>query len=679
LEGKKLRDLTKAPVSAREATVSISRLLTVPIKVVRSAQFIELNNSPFKHGVNGNHNILRDTKHRLAYRKKRLIKLSTPILALSFAFISVTPLNAINATNNIKNIKDQVLFQSNEGVNNMKLGVGLLSDAEIDKSKEKLTLASENFQSALNTINMYGQYQSISTNDSSISEGYSLIKAASLINDSLLISLSTFSEGYALLESDSSADFIEYFKSHKNEINTKIEIISNNLYSASSEINSVKSSQYFKYKDLLNQFMPSVQNKLEFAQQFISNYDDLLGFTKPKNILILFLNNAELRPGGGFIGSYATGEVKNGHISGLAIDTNIIKKDATFGKLYRVQAPYPLSKVSNEWYMRDSNWDVNYNESAKTTAWFYNKEGGPAIDMQLSIDSTFIANLLTLTGPIKLDDNLYINDQNFNDILTYNVENQYWKDNVNKDNNEPKTIIKEIYPKLLESVSALFNEKPKSAFDFLSEQYKTKHLNFSYTGTPSNIIEESINKINEFDQKSDFIMINNANGGGLKSSLSVKQNVEISIEPKNDKLYHRVEIVRTHEGTKIWPDGDNHNYIRLAVPTNATLISGTSSGLEAGVENNNTLVESYDGYKTFGLWMTTPVGESTNALFEYETTLPKIYVKKSMNFIYYKQTGSIGDYLNLNIYPGRNFSTKSNSINKFIDKNETFSYTLTGS
>ena len=212
MEGKKLRDLTKAPVSAREATVSISRLLTVPIKVVRSAQFIELNNSPFKHGVNGNHNILRDTKHRLAYRKKRLIKLSTPILALSFAFISVTPLNAINATNNIKNIKDQVLFQSNEGVNNMKLGVGLLSDAEIDKSKEKLTLASENFQSALNTINMYGQYQSISTNDSSISEGYSLIKAASLINDSLLISLSTFSEGYALLESDSSADFIEYFK-----------------------------------------------------------------------------------------------------------------------------------------------------------------------------------------------------------------------------------------------------------------------------------------------------------------------------------------------------------------------------------------------------------------------------------------------------------------------------------
>jgi hypothetical protein len=630
--------------------------------------------------MNENHNILRDTKHRLSFRKKRLIKLSTPILALSFAFFSVAPLNIVNGTNNIKQIKEQVLNQSNEGVNNMKLGVELLSNAEIEKSNEKLMLASNNFQNALNILNMYGQYQSISTSDSSISEGYNLIKAASLINDSLLISLNTFGEGYALLKSDNVSDFSDYFKSHKNEINAKIEIISNNLYSASSEINSVKSGQYSKYKDSLNELLPGIQNKLEFAQQFILNSDDLLGFTKPKNILVLFLNNAELRPGGGFIGSYATGEIKNGQITGLAIDTNIIKKDATFGKVYRVQAPYPLSKVSNEWYMRDSNWSVNYNESAKTTAWFYNQEGGANIDAQLSVDSTFIAKLLMFTGPIKLDDSTFINDQNFNDILTYNVENQYWKDSANRDSNEPKTIIKEMYPKLLLAVSDLIKAKPLLAFKFLAEQFETKHLNFSYTATPHNVIEESMNKLNDFDNSLDFIMVNNANGGGLKSSLSLRQKVSVSIEPKKDKLYHRIEISRTHEGTKIWPDGDNHNYIRIAVPLDAKLLSGTSTGIEEGVTDNSVQTETSDTYKTFGLWMTTPVGKTTNALFEYETNLPKIYLKKTMSFIYYKQTGSIGDYFNLNVFPAQNLSvSRFNPVTKFIDKNETFTYTLSGS
>ena len=39
---------------------------------------------------------------------------------------------------------------------------------------------------------------------------------------------------------------------------------------------------------------------------------DGLGFSGERHILIAFLNNTELRPGGGFIGSYAVASTQNG-------------------------------------------------------------------------------------------------------------------------------------------------------------------------------------------------------------------------------------------------------------------------------------------------------------------------------------------------------------------------------
>ena len=48
--------------------------------------------------------------------------------------------------------------------------------------------------------------------------------------------------------------------------------------------------------------------------------DEMLGFDRPRNYLVLFLNNTELRPGGGFIGSYALGTVSSGHLDLIKVE-----------------------------------------------------------------------------------------------------------------------------------------------------------------------------------------------------------------------------------------------------------------------------------------------------------------------------------------------------------------------
>src|SRR3989339_224407 len=45
-----------------------------------------------------------------------------------------------------------------------------------------------------------------------------------------------------------------------------------------------------------------------------------LGLSKPKTYLLLFLNNTELRPGGGFIGVYATVRMDKGQTEILALE-----------------------------------------------------------------------------------------------------------------------------------------------------------------------------------------------------------------------------------------------------------------------------------------------------------------------------------------------------------------------
>ena len=48
--------------------------------------------------------------------------------------------------------------------------------------------------------------------------------------------------------------------------------------------------------------------------------------------LILFQNNTELRPSGGFIGSFAEADFKKGAIQNYSFETNIYKRDKTYSQ-----------------------------------------------------------------------------------------------------------------------------------------------------------------------------------------------------------------------------------------------------------------------------------------------------------------------------------------------------------
>lgn len=171
--------------------------------------------------------------------------------------------------------------------------------------------------------------------------------------------------------------------------------------------------------------LQSARNVLSFADQFLTVYPKIAGFKKPQSILILLQNSNELRPTGGFIGSVAIATFEDGGLADFVVE-DIYALD---GQLKgHVDPPKPIAELlgNEHWYMRDSNWDPDFKESASRASWFYEKETGKTVDGVVAINIPIVVELLRAIGPVQLPDygdritadnffgkSLYYTQQNF--------------------------------------------------------------------------------------------------------------------------------------------------------------------------------------------------------------------------------------------------------------------------
>lgn len=354
--------------------------------------------------------------------------------------------------------------------------------------------------------------------------------------------------------------------------------------------------------------------------------------------LVLFQNNTELRPGGGFIGSFAEIEFKNGLIKDYSFETNIYKKDKKFVTQTCIPSPAPAQKI---WpggclNMANSNWSPDFQESAEQVAWFYKQEGGNRVDGVIALDTTLFTDILRLIGPIQMPKyNLTVTADNFVKETQYYVEKAYFYDPQNKEENEPKTILKDMMPIVLERLK---NPKLTCAIlTILKNNLKAKHLLFSFKDPDLMRVAQKYNWGGEVKQtSSDYLYINNANLGGMKSSLNVKQNILLKVKVQDDgNILNTLSITRLHQGTGAWPDGINQNYTRVLLPKGSVLVS------KQGIDT----VDFYEELdKTiFGFWTTVAPQESKT--FQISYLLP-FKIGPKYNLLIQKQPGALADQFN---------------------------------
>jgi hypothetical protein len=133
----------------------------------------------------------------------------------------------------------------------------------------------------------------------------------------------------------------------------------------------------------------------------------ILGWEKPRRYLVLTQDPAELRPTGGFTGSYGIIVFDRGRVTERNFrDVFLLDLpwDYRFVRPPQELADYLLGP-KQPWQLADANWSPNFPTSAQDAARLYaNESGDTAIDGVLGITTYTIDELLKATGPVTVPD-----------------------------------------------------------------------------------------------------------------------------------------------------------------------------------------------------------------------------------------------------------------------------------
>ncbi|MFI5043019.1 MAG: DUF4012 domain-containing protein, partial [Acidimicrobiales bacterium] len=131
----------------------------------------------------------------------------------------------------------------------------------------------------------------------------------------------------------------------------------------------------------------------------------ILGWDGPRRYLVLTQDPAELRPAGGFIGSFGIVTFDKGTVAErrfLNVEALDYTNDYPFVKPPQELADYLLG-ARQSWQLADAGWSPDFPTSAQDAIRLYTNESGDShIDGVLGLTTFTIDELLKVTGPITV-------------------------------------------------------------------------------------------------------------------------------------------------------------------------------------------------------------------------------------------------------------------------------------
>ncbi|MEK7648818.1 MAG: DUF4012 domain-containing protein [Patescibacteria group bacterium] len=331
-----------------------------------------------------------------------------------------------------------------------------------------------------------------------------------------------------------------------------------------------------------------VRNAVEKASEATNALADSIGSATLRRYLVLFQNNAELRPTGGFIGSYALIDVVHGQIRKVEIPPGG-PYDLRAGFHERLNPPEPLRLITSQWEFQDANWWADFPTSARKLMWFYEKAGGPTVDGIIAINASFLPRLLSLSGSISLNEyNKTLTTDNAIIELQRAVEQEY-----DRADNKPKQIIADAFPVVLQSLSQLNADATLQLVSILTDAISKKEIQFFFTNEEYQSLARDFELTGEMKPFSpDYSMLVSTNIGGGKSDavLSTEVHRDMHVDEKGS-ITISLALTRTHNGVKgeAFVGVQHNDYLRLYVPAGSKLISASGFQAPPPSEQNPTL------------------------------------------------------------------------------------------
>jgi len=369
-------------------------------------------------------------------------------------------------------------------------------------------------------------------------------------------------------------------------------------------------------QELVSQINQYVKN----SKPLLSKVSWLLGKDSPRTYLMIFQNDGELRPSGGFWTAYSTLTVSNGKITpGSAsniydLDDKINSKvpSPRLLKSYHINVPY-LN-------LRDSNLSPDFPTDAKIFLDQYTKvmKGKNKFDAIITIDTEILVDIVRILGKLDTRVGTFTAQPDKRcdgcPAIIYDLQ---WMSGRPRDYIEPnrKDFMNPLMSALLANVMGSEKTKMPPLIQALFENINQKHVMLYFPDETMQLIGDKANitgKIVDVDQNTDYFHLNDANFASAKTNIFITQKINHDIDIKNGVVTHKISITYTNpspgsncnleKGGLCLNASTYRNLFRFYTPIGSKLIKMTGSEVETVQyeELNKQVFEGFYGNK-FGL------------------------------------------------------------------------------
>lgn len=405
------------------------------------------------------------------------------------------------------------------------------------------------------------------------------------------------------------------------KITPRIDDISNELAVVRSEIDMVDPSHYptFLFGKKVRKNIDDMRNLTDQSVSLITNAKPLikilpqvLGEPDEKKYLVIFQNDKELRPTGGFMTAYSIFRLDSGVVH-VDNSSDIYSLDATVPN--KPVAPRPillyLPKVP-QLNLRDNNLSPDFKVSMEDFTKMYKTAGGyTKVDGIIAVDTHALVAAMNILGDINVDGTTFTtkNDPRCDcPQVIYQLE-VYADQPVQGIKENRKGIIGDLMYAIMNKA---FSSSPKQywgpLFQTMLTEMNEKHVLFYMYNKDAQAGFEGLNAAGRIvSSDGDYLHINEANFGGAKSNMFVGESVT-----QDYKLQSDGSIVKTLtiDYKNPYPPSDCNlergnlclnatlrDWFRIYVPKGSELVS--SSGSEVKMTSYQELGKTvFEGFLT---------------------------------------------------------------------------------
>lgn len=421
-----------------------------------------------------------------------------------------------------------------------------------------------------------------------------------------------------------------------------------------------------KYKDKLNTGL----NMIIKAKKIAPFITDLFAQNGEKKYLLLFANNMELRPGGGFIGSYGILTMNNLTLTDLQVYDVY---DADGQLTAHVTPPDPIRDYLNQphWFLRDSAFSPDFYDNYFQAKFFLDKEkqltdfsGG------ILITTTAIKNILQAYGNIFLPDfNEKVNADNFYLKTELYAEKGFFPGStqkksflsaltrqifINLETISPQELINQIFNSLEEKQLVLYIEKP-ALQEIIDSYYWAGRIIEPHC--PPDIT----------NCYTDFLFPYDANLGVNKANFYVNRTMGVKINIDTDGIIHsQLTIKFKNESLQdIFPGGVYRNYFQVLLPRDS-IVKKVMLG-DAYIQDYH---QDVGQFKKVGFFFDTPIQSTQVVTIEYQSLKGFQQGKSIYQLLFQKQIGSINNDLSVDITLPANMFLVNQNFSPLVKNNQ---------